>query len=462
VLRRRFVAPLLLASSLLFGVAGARAVEPADWIGVDGATAERVAEPVFGGRVMLYRAGRRGGEPVVLIHGLGQNGARDWRALIPALADRYDVYALDLPGFGLSDKGNHLYSPDNLVRVIDAVLTRHESRPVVLMGHSFGSAVALAYAAAYPKRVSRLILVDMAGVLQRAVYAEFLSRLGAQLATGVYPDDAPWFQAQVRSILTGLDGFPGASQMVLQFAPVRQRLLRGDANAIAAYALVEHDFSQALRTVKAPTLLIWGSEDKVAPLRTGQLAAATMPTARLAIIRGAGHTPQLEMPARFNAIVLDELKGELAANAYVLAKGTIEGARNARCDGQDGREFRGDIQRLSLTNCGDVQITNARIGSLRAVNSRARILNSWIRDGVEAKNSQLELTAGIVGGSPAFTLDATTVDAAGTRIEAGETVAANRGTIPVALYLSVAEVARSNTVPRYAHEIIQLPPYKQW
>src|SRR6185503_9242945 len=94
---------VLLFAGLLFGALiatrGALA-DDADWIAVKGASAERVRVPVFGGDVVLYRAGKRGAEPVILIHGLSRTGARDWAQVIPALAGNYDVYALDLPGFG--------------------------------------------------------------------------------------------------------------------------------------------------------------------------------------------------------------------------------------------------------------------------------------------------------------------------------------------------------------------------
>src|SRR5260221_4586685 len=143
-------------------------VRPAAWMAVPGASAELVPEPVFGGKVMLYRAGRREGPAVVLIHGLGPSGARIWAKVIPALARDHDIYALDLPGFGESDKGNHLYSPDNFVRVIEAVVGARVARPFVLIGHSMGGAVSLAYAAAYPARIDRLILLDIASDLNRS------------------------------------------------------------------------------------------------------------------------------------------------------------------------------------------------------------------------------------------------------------------------------------------------------
>jgi len=110
---------LLLAFTMMV-----HASPPAEWIGAADARAEYVEDAVFGGRVALYQAGPRDAEAVVLLHGLGKAAARDWEKLIPALAGRYRVIALDLPGFGHSDKGNHHYSPDNFARVLDAVLER--------------------------------------------------------------------------------------------------------------------------------------------------------------------------------------------------------------------------------------------------------------------------------------------------------------------------------------------------
>jgi pimeloyl-ACP methyl ester carboxylesterase len=451
-----------LAACLLLAVpAGAEppGSEATDWIGVGGASAERVPEPVFGGRVMLYRAGPRDADAVVLIHGLGNNAARDWSKVIPALAESYAVYALDLPGFGQSDKGNHLYSPENYVRAIDAVLAERVPRPFALIGHSMGGAIALAYAAAYPRRVRRLIVVDAAGVLLRSVYAEFLGRAAAERAIGM---DSPRIDALLRLIQNYADSLPAKSDIVLENAEVRRRLLRGDPGAIAALALTEHDLSRALRSITAPTLVIWGSDDKVAPLRTGEVVAGVIPGARLVVIPGAGHEPHLEKPQRFNAIVLDELRGRLEAKPYALRRAKIQGGRTARCVGERGQEFSGDYERLILDNCADVEITDARIGFLRATSSTVRIVNSQIRDGVGASGSRLELTAGVVGGSPPLMLYATSVDAAGTRFESEDVIAANRGSVPVTLRLSVTEMSRANAAPRYVHDIIRLAPGQDW
>ncbi|MGH8724691.1 MAG: alpha/beta fold hydrolase, partial [Burkholderiales bacterium] len=397
---------------------------------------------------------------VVLVHGLGKAAARDWSKVIPVLAAQYTVYAVDLPGFGHSDKGNHLYSPDNFARVIEAVMAGRAQRPFTLIGHSMGGTVALAYAAAYPQRVSRLILVDAAGVLHRSVYAEFLGRVAAQRAVGM---DSPWFESLVRAIQLRAENWPVRGDLALEHAGVRQRVLRGDPNAIAAFAMLEHDFSRALREIRVPTLVIWGADDTIAPLRTGQALAAAIPGARLTVIEGAGHAPQVQFPGRFTPILLDELDGrQFAAPPYALQGRPLEGGRVAHCDGRRGEQFSGDYDRLVLDNCRDAEISNARIGYLRAHHSIVRIVNSHIRDGVDAKNSRLEFTGGVVRGSTALVLDATSVDAAGTRFESDRAIAENNGDTNVVLRLSVAEVAQPCQPVRYVHDIVRLAPSKQW
>jgi pimeloyl-ACP methyl ester carboxylesterase len=442
---------LLLVVVLLLA-APAHAGPPADWLQAPGAAADYVEDPVFGGRIAVYQAGQKNSEAVVLVHGLGKAAARDWSMLIPALAGRYRVLALDLPGFGHSDKGNHYYSPGNFARVLEALVQKQGLTRFALIGHSMGGTVALAYTAAYPKRVNRLILVDAAGVLHRSVYAEFLARVAAQRAMGI---DSPWFESVVRAIQHRMENWPVRGDLALEHAGVRQRLLRGDPSAISAFSMVEHDFSAALRAIAAPTLIIWGAEDIIAPLRTGQALASAIPGARLTVIEGAGHAPMVEFPSRFNPIVIDELDGrQFAAQPYALPRAPLRGNRTARCESQRDQEFSGDYESLVLDGCVDARITNARIGQLRVANSTARIVNSQLH-GIEASDSRLELTGGSVAGR--MTLDASNVDAAGTRFES-DAIARNSGEVLVVLRLSVAEVSRPGYAMRPLHDIYRLAP----
>lgn len=426
------------------------------WMGVAGATAERLAEPVFGGRVMLYRAGNRQGEAVVLVHGLGRNGARDWARVVPALAPHYDVFALDLPGFGASDKGNELYSPENYVRVLDTVVAPRVGRPFHLVGHSMGAAISLAYAAEHPQRLKQLVLADMAGVLLGSVYAESLAKVGVGQKTGL-PEDTPWLDSALRRLMSRVDALPVPSNMVLRTPVLRQQLLRGDPNLIAAFALGEHDFSDALRRVAMPTLLIWGSEDRIAPLRTANLAAALIPQARLELVPGAAHTPMFDQRDRFNGLLLEHLAGREPPTRTPPRTGPIEGKPQS-CTGRSGARYSGDIPKLTLSKCSGVQISGARIGELRMLDSDVELLNTEISGGIYALTSHVQMTGGSVAGAPPLQLQASDVDAAGTRFEPGGGVLVeNLGETPLDLRLSVAEIKRGGTT-KYLHDSLRVEP----
>jgi hypothetical protein len=219
--------------------------------------------------------------------------------------------------------------------------------------------------------------------------------------------------------------------------------------------MVSHDFSGALRAIGAPTLVIWGADDAIAPLRTGQALASAIASARLVVLEGAGHAPQLEVPERFNPILLDELDGrEVPAPPYALQPGPVRGNRVARCEAKRGEEFSGDYETLILQNCPDARISNARIGRLQSVHSTARIVNSHVRDGIDARSSRLELTGGSVGAR--LGLDAASIDAAATRFAPGA-IASNGGEVPVILRFSVVAVGSGNA-PRLLHGIFRLAP----
>jgi hypothetical protein len=163
----------------------------------------------------------------------------------------------------------------------------------------------------------------------------------------------------------------------------------------------------------------------------------------------------LQIPDRFNPIVLEELDGrQLAAPPYALAARPVSGRRAARCDKQREQQFTGDFDSLVLENCADAQISNARIRRLQVSGSSVRIVNSHVVESFDARGSRLELTGGSVGGR--LSLDASNLDAAGTRFES-EAIAANSGKEPVVLRLSVAQVSRSGYT-RPLHDIFRLAP----
>jgi len=155
-----------------------------------GYRSELVEAPVFGGQVYVLEAGPADAEAVVLVHGLGDSGSRDWYPILPALAARYHVVTFDLPGFGRSTHAHELYSPEGYAEFIHALVGQRVHGAFNLVGHSMGGAISLFYAGRFPGDVKRLVLIDAAGILHRKAYVNFAvsagldSLLGMLAATG--------------------------------------------------------------------------------------------------------------------------------------------------------------------------------------------------------------------------------------------------------------------------------------
>lgn len=106
------------------------------------------------------------GRPILCVHGITAN-CRCWDLLSSALAPEYNVMAMDLRGRGRSDKPDSGYSLDHHIRDIHCLLNDLNIKKAVIMGHSLGAFIGLAFAAEYPERIDRLILVDGGGDLSK-------------------------------------------------------------------------------------------------------------------------------------------------------------------------------------------------------------------------------------------------------------------------------------------------------
>src|SRR5437879_8234111 len=317
---------------------------------VPGTEAHRINEPVFGGQMVVYEAGRGHAREILLVHGIGQEGARDYRDHIPWLQKSFHVLAVDLPGFGASDKANVLYSPANYARVLKHVAGRFLRGPFVLVGHSMGAVVSLRYAVMYPEDVRRLVVVDAPGVLHRySVTSQYLAHLGLEF---VPPAAEPldWLTNLARKLLAPLEQLHLDPQFILSSPQLRETLLGADPAKIAGLAVVIEDLRRELPKVRADPLIIWGAQDTLAPSRTGKVLALKLPRAQLAVVERAGHEPMLEAPERFRAVLEAFLERGLppapASPAAPLAK-----YGDGSCLRGGNRVFEGEYDSLSLDGC---------------------------------------------------------------------------------------------------------------
>ncbi|MBK6850485.1 MAG: alpha/beta hydrolase [Burkholderiales bacterium] len=323
---------------------------------------------------------------VLLVHGLGQNAHTDWAATALDLARDHQVLAVDLPGFGASPPSRRALAFAALADQLAELITRlAPGRRVQVVGHSLGGALSLALAHRHPGLVDRLVMVDAAGILLKPVFMQHIVAQKAP-ATGFALDGligtvVGKLHGLSSLLFLGRDDRYDFTPWLMRNPDVRRALLGGMVQLDSALGLVEHDFSAAIRATTAPTTLIWGDADRIAPLRTGQLLAARLPRARLQVLPGAGHTPMADQPGEFALLLREALVGPLpapraSADAAALVLAPSQG--HGLCQGTDGARYTGRYDSLTLRRCGRVHIHAAHIGRLVLDNSTVSISDSVI------------------------------------------------------------------------------------
>ena len=382
-------------------------------------------DPIFGGQIYVQEFGDPEKESLLLLHGLGDGAIEDWLPLIERLQSRYHILTLDLPGFGRSDAGDGDYSPTRYAQLLRLLAKRHIGRPFHLAGHSMGAAIALRYAANYPQDIKTLTLVDAAGILHRLAYTKYLAPLGLEQLAGR--------ELPARSLFSELAGtlldkaqqrLPVDPEVLLDIPPLRRKMLGNKPAALAAYALVKEDFSGVPQRIDAPTLIIWGEHDRIAPVRTGQVLDAQIPRSELHIIAGAGHAPISQQPDLVLALMQPLLDGQ-SVPATDPQKPAVAQTQHGRltCDGRYGQTYTGHIEHLVLSRCTDATIRDAQISGLDIVDSTVQIENSTILGqdiGIQAQGSTVQITAGKVAGRVAIRTDGSRFDIAGTDLSGSE------------------------------------------
>jgi len=248
---------------------------------------------VFGAKVHYVEAGT--GSPVILLHGLADD-IGVWESEIPALAAKHRVIAIDQIGFGKSDKPLLSYRVATFVDFLDGVLNELKIDRASLVGNSLGGWVAADFALKHPERVERLVLCDAAGyaALMKTMNPRTLSALRVASRDDIqylgplafhnkrfYEDVDPAFKQRIAA---------GDGYTVNQFL---ESVIRG-----------EDVLDGRLGTIHKPTLIIWGRDDKLIPLRFGEQFHKEIAGSRLEVIDNCGHMPHVECADKLNHALL--------------------------------------------------------------------------------------------------------------------------------------------------------------
>jgi pimeloyl-ACP methyl ester carboxylesterase len=256
-----------------------------------------------GGEMQVLERGPRTAAPIVLIHCF--TCAIDWwDGMIPRLDRDHRVIAVDLRGYGGSEKPASGYSMEDQAAFVAEALSRLGVRDATVVGHSLGGTVATALSERFPKLAGRLVIIDQApdesyesGGLPFTAKLTFVPVLG-QMLWRVTPDFA---------IKDGLGaafapGYDVPDRFVDDFNRMTYTSYTSDTE--------EGDYSDAtpldrrIARSGTPLLAIFGAEDQIYDSRKALAAYAKVAGARVELIGGAGHSPNVEKPRQTAALVL--------------------------------------------------------------------------------------------------------------------------------------------------------------
>jgi pimeloyl-ACP methyl ester carboxylesterase len=292
-----------------------------DWRTVDWRAHLRQVE-IDGRPVNYVDIGSGERPPVVFVHGLGGQW-QNWLENIPRAARERRVIALDLPGFGLSPMPRGEVTIPGYGRTVNALCDHLGIGVVELVGNSMGGFISAEVAIQFPQRVDRLILVSAAGITSADLDRRPILTLG-RIATALTHWTAP-LDRQIASRAK-------ARHMALAFVARHPSLLKPDLAFEgffkgtgkpgfddALLACLDYDFRERLPEIRVPTLIVWGEQDSIIPVKDAHEFERLIPDSRKVVMTETGHIAMAERPAAFNDLMMEFLAqtGQAAAPTQV-------------------------------------------------------------------------------------------------------------------------------------------------
>jgi pimeloyl-ACP methyl ester carboxylesterase len=259
-----------------------------------------------------------GDPPFLLIHGFGSSTAK-WLDALPLLGAERRAIALDLPGFGLSDAPRGPYSPAWLAGSVRAFCDEIGVDRAIWTGNSLGGLVAIHGAAAWPDRVAGLIGVDAAlpseggrpdarivtsfiapamPVIGELIYRQYIRRPPETLVRESLERN---FVRPERISETTLRALEEDARSRRGRPDHARAVVRANRRMMWALSARREATWRVLRSIRVPTLFIWGAADRLVPVEVGERAVQELPGSELIAIDDCGHNPQMECPEEFAA-----------------------------------------------------------------------------------------------------------------------------------------------------------------
>jgi pimeloyl-ACP methyl ester carboxylesterase len=258
---------------------------------------------VFGRTIHYWDVGS--GPVLVLVHGLGSSKDGDWGQVIVPLSQKYRVIAMDQIGFGRSDKPLLDYKIQTYVDFLNEFLRELKVQKASMMGESLGGWISALYALELSEGghlvpIEKLVLVDAAGLKQDKPI----------------PNLNPSTLADMRKVMEAV--FYDTSWVndeVLQKS-FADKLAKNDSYTVHSIltnpGLASERLDDRLSEIHVPTLVVWGKQDPLLPISSGERYAAGIPGAKLVSFDKCGHVPPIEKSKEFVTVV-EEFLGDTGA-----------------------------------------------------------------------------------------------------------------------------------------------------
>ena len=332
-------------------------------------------EPVFNSQLVILEAGLENTNTILLVHGLGQLGLKDWLNVIPFLEKDYHVVALDLPGFGYSGVPEGRYSPTNYARVLDSLVDKYAKDSLIVIGHSMGGAVSLRYASMYSERLKKLVLIDAAGILEKTTFVKHIGTgsMDGSSAPTVTKKKLAQLKEFSASVIGKAVSYDGVTDFLQNVDVAWSALLSDQPNTNAALSLVEENFSSAVAGLNVETEIIWGEKDAIAPVRTGKVLASRLSKANIQIIESAGHVPMKSHKDVFLGMLGKALSKTSSVASSVPQPQPSQG--DLVCEKESNKTYRGKYDSVVIKHCTNIKLIDLVTPSLDINDSLVEVEN---------------------------------------------------------------------------------------
>lgn len=243
----------------------------------------------------LYYEEQGSGRSLLMIHGIG-GSALDWAGVVPELAKAARVIGVDVRGFGRSAKPPGPYSAAQWAADLAALLEQIDAAPAVVLGHSMGGVIA------------QRLLLDHRELVDAAILQSTSSQVKEQAAAFWEGQAAEIERDGLRPMIERRqagysEAFKREHPEVLEADERRLRFNEPHAYAAAARAVARYNFTDELRDVRMPVLIIQGLDDTQTPPGGSVIMSRAIPAARLEMLESCGHNVMLDQPQRLIALV---------------------------------------------------------------------------------------------------------------------------------------------------------------